>query len=169
MKNILKGVHTRVVEEAKSDLGVNKVLQAHPPPVDASERLLPRQIRTTLSQLRSGYCARLNSYRFKIGASGTSLCPDCNAAEESSSHIFDCPAHPTTLTKTDLWERPWNVAAHLVGVPAFADLPDPGPPPPRTRQNARPPPEPPPSPTSPLGDGDSDSFSTLSLNSSLGE
>ena len=166
LKNIISQIHTKVVEEAISGLEVNKVLQARPPAINNLERSLPRPTRAVLSQLRSGYCSRLNNYRFKIGASASATFPNCNAAPDSASHLFECPAHPTTLSTVDLWERPWDVAAHLTGVPAFADLPDPGPPPPppQTRRNVRPPPEPP-----PLASDDSYSFSSLSLNSSREE
>ena len=163
--NVIAGVHTRVVEEAMAAMENNRVLQTRPPTIDKSESFLSRPIRTTLSQLRSGHCSRLNDFRFRIGAAVSDRCLDCDRATSSTSHLFDCPAHPTNLTTRDLWEKPWDAAAFIVGLPAFSDLPDPGPPPPppRARRRARPPPEPPPS-----SSGDS-SFSTLSLNSSLGE
>ena len=90
------------------------------PAISPAERTLPRYYRTTLSQLRSGQCSRLNSYRHAIGISDTDLCPQCNMAPHTTDHVFDCPAAPTNLSVEDLWESPVEVARHLAALPAFA-------------------------------------------------
>ena len=45
----------------------NEMLMATPPPIDPSEQLLPRSYRSAFSQLRSGFCSRLQSYRHSVG------------------------------------------------------------------------------------------------------
>ena len=106
-----------------------------PPPIAPLEKSLPRITRTTLSQLRSGYCSRLRSYQARIGAAPTASCPECLNQDHNVGHLFDCPAFPTDLTTADLWHRPAAVADFLSILPSFSQIP-----PPRTR----PPPEPPP-------------------------
>ena len=87
------------------------------------------------------YVRQNNSIRlFRIG---DPLCPDYQIENASVSHLFDCPAHPTQLTPSDLWTQPYEVARFLNSIPAFSHLPTIGPPPQR-RQRRRPPPEPPP-------------------------
>ena len=147
LKEVLKNIHTQIVSDTVDSFQPNRVLNTIPPLIDPSEQSLPRRTRTVLSQLRSGHCAKLKDYQFRVGRSDSDNCPDCNSAPQSSSHIFSCTSHPTTLTTTDLWERPRAVAAFLSSTPSFGDLPDPGPsPPPRARRRRRPPPEPPPRP-----------------------
>ena len=171
IKPTLTKIHTKVVEECIAALAPNRILNSRPPQIDVSERLLPRQTRATLSQLRSGHCFRLNDFQLRVGGAASDRCPDCSTEAASSTHLFNCAAHPTYLTTKDLWEKPREVAVFLSSLPAFADLPDPGPlsPPPRASVGARPPPEPPPSPpappASPASSMDSP-FSSLSLNSS---
>ena len=62
---------------------------------------------------------------------------------ESLYNVRDSNSHHM---KRRPFRQPRVVAAHLTGIPAFADLPDPGPPPPppQARRSTRPPPEPPP-------------------------
>ena len=167
LKNTLSQIHTKVVTDSIASLGDNRVLQARPPSVNDSEKLLPRRTRAVLSQLRSGHCSRLSDFQLRIGATDSALCSECNASDATTSHLFECPSHPTNLTTKDLWEKPWDVADFLSGIQAFSDLPDPGPPPPPppplVRHGARPPPEPPPSPSP---SSSSDDFSTLLLDSS---
>ena len=141
-------IHTNIVRDTTDSLGPNRVLAQQPPPIDPTETYLPRQTRVTLSQLRSGHCARLLSYQAKIGKSPNNLCPDCGIHPHTTNHLFDCPAHPTSLSVTDLWRNTWRTAHFLQSLPSFDHLPSAGPPPPpaRRRQRPRPPPEPPPAP-----------------------
>ena len=147
-------IHTQVVSETISSYAPNRVLGTRPPPISPSESRLPRQIRTTLSQLRSGHCARLADCQFRIGMAASNECPDCNSPA-SVSHVFECPSNPTNLTTRDLWDNPCAVANFLRGTNAFSHLPA-VPTPPRVQRRRRPPPEPPPSPSGSL-------FSPLSL------
>ena len=54
----------------------NRVLNNRPPPINDDETLLSRRQRTTLSQLRSGHCKLLNSYKKRLKQSDSSSCPD---------------------------------------------------------------------------------------------
>ena len=64
---VKNALHTKIVAETINSLGVNRVLNRRPPLIDKSEVSLPRIVRVTLSQLRSGFCARLKSFQFRIG------------------------------------------------------------------------------------------------------
>ena len=139
-------LHIQAVSDTVNNFQPNRVLNAIPPLIHPSETSLPRRTRTILCQLRSGHCAKLRDFQFRIGQSDSDLCPNCGNARNTSSHLFSCTTFPTNLTTSDLWERPREVARFLSSTPAFNDLPDPGPspPPPRLRRRRRPPPEPPP-------------------------
>ena len=142
-KTIINAIHTSIVSDAVDALQPNCVLNAPPPLIDPSEATLPCATRSTLAQLRSGHCAKLNSYLFHLGRSDSDLCPDCQADSHTSDHLFACPSNPTALSTTDLWEKPWDVASFLSSLRAFDSIPDPGPPPPpRFRPRRRPPPAP---------------------------
>ena len=146
----LKALHSAAVTSAIASADPNKVLQAPPPSICPSEKLLPRPTRTTLSQLRSGYCVSLRSYQARIGTAGDPTCPECNQHDHTVLHLFACPAHPTTLAAGDLWTKPGEVASFLSSLPSFGHV---QPPP------TRPPPEPPPPgapPTVPLPPARSD-------------
>ena len=77
------------------------------------ESLLPRSVRTTLTQLRSGHCRLLNSYKARITSSISDVCPECGVALHSVEHLFNCQSHPTQLTVQDLWDNPAVVADFL--------------------------------------------------------
>ena len=144
-QRVKSAIHTDIVAEAIDRLGSSRVLNGAPPQVDKSEVLLPRLVRSTLSQLRSGFCARLKDYQFRIKKADNDVCPECNAASHTTAHLFDCQAHPTNLVVESLWSDPWGVANFLPQLPSFQFLPDVGPPPPpRPRRRRRPPPDPPP-------------------------
>ena len=119
----------------------NKVLLGPPLEVDPSERLFPWPYRSTLSQLRSGYCSRLQSYLHRVGRAPSPACPDCGAAPHTTEHLFSCPGSPTDLAPADLWTAPLQAALFISSIPSFADLPPfpeiPGgpPPPPAPLQN----------------------------------
>ena len=147
-------IHTQVVQETISNYPPNRVLGSRPPRISASEQNLPRLTRVTLSQLRSGHCARLRDYQLRIGKSDTDNCPDCGRPA-SVKHVFECPSFPTRLSTRDLWTNPCEVANFLRSTSQFSHLPAPTTPP-RQQPRRRPPPEPPPSPSGSL-------FSPLSL------
>ena len=64
IRDIHDDLHTSAVAVAihKMDANPNRVINARPPAIHGSESNLPRHWRTTLSQLRSGFCRALNSY-----------------------------------------------------------------------------------------------------------
>ena len=139
---IKNALHTAVVEQAIDDLAPNRVLNGRPPLVYPNDVLLPRITQTTLTQLRSGHCARLKDFQLRIGKATDDLCPDCRGAAQSTCHLFDCPSFPTSLAPIDLWENPWDAAIFIQQSPSFDFLPPPGPVPPRRLPPRRPPPAP---------------------------
>ena len=136
--DIIRDIHASTVTNFVINQPDNRVLSAPPPDVSGDEGRLPRHYRTTLSQLRSGRCARLRDYQLRVGWSSEDTCPECAGAVHTVEHLFECPACPTPLTPRDLWLRPVEVATFLRGMSAFAELPPLEPPSPP------PPPEPPP-------------------------
>jgi len=91
----------------------NRVLGASPPDISPPENLLPRSVRTTLAQLRSGHCRLLNSYKARITSGISDVCPECGVAPHSVEHLFNCQSNPTQLTGQDLWDDPAAVADFL--------------------------------------------------------
>lgn len=136
-------LHANYVRRSISSRQHTNILRRSTPPVHSSDRRLPRAHRSTLAQLRSGYCSRTNNYLLKIGRADSAACPDCGANEHSPSHLFSCPTHPTNLRSIDLWLRPTRVATFLFSLPSFSHLP-PLAPPLLAPEPPRPPPEPPP-------------------------
>ena len=118
---------------------MSKVLSVMPPDISEEEAQLPRHHRTTLSQLRLGYCIHLKDYQLRIGKSETEIRPECVSGVHTVAHLFACPTHPMSLTLWDLWRYPIEVAWFLRGMTAFAEMPPLDPPVPL------PPPEPLPS------------------------
>ncbi len=116
-KKRLKDVHTSCVKEQLSNMAKNKVLNATPPKISDSEKVLPRATRSTLAQLRSGYSNYLNSYKARLSQNQavpvTDLCPLCNEESHTTKHLFSCPSNPTALTVRDLWSKPLEVARFL--------------------------------------------------------
>ena len=136
--NVIKSLHTQCVQSSINTQPPNPILGDLPPVINREETSLPRTARTTLSQLRSNFCIRLNSYRQLISRSPNDVCPDCGNAPHTTSHLFSCTAFPTNLTTWDLWLRPREVVAFLSSHPSFDGILPPNPPPPP------PPPEHPP-------------------------
>ena len=64
----LSELHTQIVTEAIDSALPNRVLGTLPPAIDSSDTNLPRLQRSVLSQLRSGYCARLGDYQHRVGS-----------------------------------------------------------------------------------------------------
>ena len=112
----LRTLHTQAVTEAISNYTPNGVLGTPPPDISPLESLLPRSVRTTLAQRRSGHCRLLISYMARITTACTGVpdvCPECGVAPHSVEHLFNCSAHPTQLTVQDLWDNPAEVADFL--------------------------------------------------------
>ena len=140
----LADIHRSAVADAIAAYAPNRVLGQPPPPVSAAEKSLPRHLRTTLAQLRTGFSSAMGDYLYRINRVPSPLCPGCSAEDHTVLHLFSCAAHPTDLCPTDLWERPREVATFLSSLPTFAHLPALPPPPPEP-----PPPPDQPSPDSP--------------------
>ena len=115
-------LHTEAVRSAIGSYAPNKILGAPPPEVHKDERLLPRRTRTSLAQLRSGYCKLLNSYMSRIDGAVADRCPDCGGTPHTTNHLFNCPIKPTTLSVVSLWRDP-AAAADFLGLSTdpFAD------------------------------------------------
>ena len=137
-----KRIHTAIVDQHSRTQCPNRVLGHKPPAVNHKvERRFPIQHRKLLSQLRSGFCLRLQDYQHRLGNALNDLCPECALQPHSVGHLFRCRSHPSNLRPIDLWHRPWSTLNHLISSwPCFSHLaplpPDPPPPPP--------PPQPPP-------------------------
>ena len=65
-KATLQALHTSAVVKAVQCHEGNVVLDGRPPHISNSEKELTRKERSTLAQLRSGYCRRLGSYKSRI-------------------------------------------------------------------------------------------------------
>ena len=102
MKTTLQAIHTMAVNQAVTSIGRNVVLDDRPPAINISEKELTRKERTTLPQLRSGHCRLLGSYKSRI-----------SKTPHNVKHLFNCPAHPTTMTPSDLWNRHVNAIWEL--------------------------------------------------------
>ena len=133
IKMARKSIHTRAVQDAIRSRRPNGVLSSVAPDVDQAEDNLPRVARTTLAQLRSGYCSALNTFKHRINLVPSALCPCCRQADHTTQHLFDCPEHQTNLTPLDLWQRPAEAINFLISWPCLDRL-----------HRERPPPEPPP-------------------------
>ena len=108
-KTTLQAIHTTAVNQAVTSLRINVVLDDRPPAINISEKELTRKERTTLSQLRSGHCRLLGSYKSRI-SKDVSL-DVCGKTPHDVKHLFNCPAHPTT--PSDLWNRPVDAIREL--------------------------------------------------------
>ena len=69
IKTTRKILHTRAVQAAIRSRRINGVLEEAAPEVDQAEINLPRVARTTLAQLRSGYCSALETFKNRINIS----------------------------------------------------------------------------------------------------
>ena len=87
-RSAIKTLHTKAVTQSIEDLGENHLLNSIPPPIDDSELALNRPERTTLAQLRSGECHRLNDYMMKVGKSDNAICPECKIRRHTVPHFF---------------------------------------------------------------------------------
>jgi len=112
-RDCLRTIHSQAVIDARANFVPNRVLGASPPDISPLENLLPRSVRTTLAQLRSGHCRLLNSYKARITSGISDVCPECGVAPHSVEHLFNCQSYPTQLTVQDLWDDPAAVADFL--------------------------------------------------------
>ena len=113
-KATLQALHTAAVVKAVQCHERNVVLDGRPPHISNSEKELTRKERSTLAQLRSGYCRLLGSYKSRIKKDANlDVCADCGTAPHDVKHLFVCPAHLTTLIPSDLWSRPTDDVREL--------------------------------------------------------
>ena len=85
-KATLQALHTDTVDKAVKSHERNAVLDGWPPPISSSERDLTRNERSTLAQLRSGYCRLLGSYKSIIKKDESlNICADCGTTPHVSS------------------------------------------------------------------------------------
>ena len=113
-KATLQSIHTMAVNQAVTSLKRNVVLDDRPPLINISEKELTRKERTTLTQRRSGHCRLLGSYKSRISKDASlDVCADCDKTPHDVKHLFNCPAHPTTMTPLDLWNRPVDAIREL--------------------------------------------------------
>ena len=153
MQDCLSDLHTSAVAVSvnKLDAKPNRVLGTRPPPVDESERALPRPWRSTLCQLRSGFCRSLGSFMAVLN-DGDPTYPECGVEPQTTGHLFNCGANPLPCEVVDLWCNPLHAAHSLSLLPSFSHLPSVSAPssPWLPRPVLRPPPPPPPPPLLPL-------------------
>ena len=113
-KTTHQAIHTMAVNQVVTSLGRNVVLDDRPPAINISEKELTRKECTTLAQLRSGHCRLLGSYKSRISKDvSLDVCTGCGKTPHNVKHLFNCPAHPTTLTPSDLWNRPVDAIREL--------------------------------------------------------
>ena len=103
--------------QSRRKQAVNRVLRDRPPDISETETSLRTPQRTILSQLRSGHCHLLNSYKHRIGREDEPQCKDCGSDNQDVNHLFNCPVHPTVMSPTKLWSMP----ADTIGEFAYLD------------------------------------------------
>ena len=121
LKQTIQNLHTHHVQKEIPNAPLNKLLHLrNPPKIHPEEKSLPRPTRTLLSQLRSGYCAKLNDYKYRISSAPSPLFRHCHASPETVPHIFSCPRLPSPLPLMSLWNKPSRSAAFVA---TFLDAP----------------------------------------------
>ena len=101
-KATLRVIHTSTVNQAVNKQEVNVVSGDRPSLIKNSEKDLTRKERTTLAQLRSVHCRLLGSYKSTINKDASlNVCADCGRTSHDVKHLFNCSAHPTTVTPSE--------------------------------------------------------------------
>jgi hypothetical protein len=114
----IEDIHTQCVNDYIETTSKNKVIGRRPPDINDEEKLLPRETRSTLAQLRSGYSSMLNDFQSRISNNkAKNKCPNCRGTPHTTKHLFNCPAAKTTLNVMDLWNNPIQTSK-------FLNLPD---------------------------------------------
>ena len=113
LKTGMNKLHTKAVAAAKASYKPNRVLNQSPPEINKTETTLPRQARTKLAQLRSGFSNLANQFRNRLDPNIPNICPDCKKTPHDVKHIFNCKKNPTNLRPIDLWKKPVEVAKFL--------------------------------------------------------
>ena len=115
----IKSLHTQAVASAITSYSPNRILQSPSPPIAEEEVTLPRPYRTTLAQLRSGFCSALADFRERVGLTTDPHCPSCGTEPQNVQHLFSCTEHSTSLSPVDLWDRPGLVSNFISNLPFF--------------------------------------------------
>ena len=91
-KVTLQTIHTDAINKAVKDQKNNIVLDDLPHPINHSEKKLTRKERATLTQLRSGYCRLIGSYKciIKMKDASLNVCADCGKTTHDVKHLFAC-------------------------------------------------------------------------------
>ena len=59
-------------------------------------------------------CRLLGFYTSRISKDASlDVCADCGKTQHDVKHLFNCPAHPTTMAPSDLWNRPVDAIRDL--------------------------------------------------------
>ena len=118
-KETLQAIQTMAVNQAVTSLRRNVVLDYRPPLINISEKELTWKERTTVAQIRSGHCRLLGSYKSRISKDASlNVCADCGKTPHNVKHLFNCPAQPTIMTPSGLWNRPVDAIRELSYVEA---------------------------------------------------
>ena len=95
-------IHTVAVTKAKRYMKDNKVLGNYPPPISDEEATLRRPQWTTLSQLHSGHCRLLHTYKSRLDPAVPPNYPNCGVNPQDVPHLFSCTAHRNNLATVNL-------------------------------------------------------------------
>lgn len=121
-KKVLSALHMSATKAPIESLQRNRVLGTRPPEISSDEANLPQTLRTTLTQLRSGWCKDLKTHHHYIGNATDNLFPDCQRLPQSTFHLLTCPANPTVFTPWDCWKLPRETAEFFSSTQSFAHL-----------------------------------------------
>ena len=112
-KATLQALHTDAVDKAVKCHERNVVLDGRPPPISSSERDLTRKERSTIAQLKSGYCRLMSLTRSDSRRMQASTSVQTGTTPHDVKHLFVCLAHPTTMIPSDVWSRPTGAVREL--------------------------------------------------------
>ena len=101
-KDSLQTIHTSFVNTAIDNMKRHQNAKHSTPPINGEETSLTGRQRAILSQIRSGHCKLLNTYKKRLKQTDSSRCPDCGIDPQDVPHLFNCTAHPTALTHDNL-------------------------------------------------------------------
>jgi hypothetical protein len=118
-------IHANAVQKPIHSQGPNRLLGCRPPAVAESERFLPHAFQTTLNQMRSDFRSAQKSYQYFINKALDNICPGCQSASQTVTHLFSCPAHPTSLRPINIWNNLVAVASFIATLPVFGFWLDP--------------------------------------------
>ena len=111
-KDTLQVIHISFVNRVIDNMTYNRVLNNRPPPINDEETPLSRRQRQ-LSQLGSGHCKLLYSYKKRLKLTDSSSCPNCRIDPHDVTHLFNCTAHPIDLSPVNLWDKPVRTIQEL--------------------------------------------------------